>query len=96
MPHRSEPTPREHALSWAVGGLALAAPMAIGGAHPTTQVVLSLAALLLVIAYLRVGDRGLMAVPLTWASLIAVGYTALQLVPLPAFLVGVLSPARPR
>jgi hypothetical protein len=32
-------------------------------------------------------------VPLTWASLIAVGYTALQLVPLPAFLVGVLSPA---
>jgi tetratricopeptide (TPR) repeat protein len=93
MPHRSETTPRERTLSWAVGALALAAPLAIGGAHAATQVVLSLAALALLIAYLRVGDRGVMAVPLTWACAVAVGYTALQLVPLPAFVVGLVSPA---
>jgi Tfp pilus assembly protein PilF len=79
-------------LAWAIGGLALAAILAIGGVHPTTQVVLSLAALLLVGVCAFAARRPLTPVPLMWPALIAVGYTALQMVPLPSGLVAALSP----
>ncbi len=85
----------ESGVSWAIAVLALAAPLAIGGAHPTTQVVLSLATLLLVAAFALTAapERSLRPVPFMWPALIAVGYTALQLVPLPAPLVAALSPS---
>jgi hypothetical protein len=86
---------KERLLSWAIGALALMAPLAIGGAHATTQVLLSLGALLLAAAYagLAEPERALSRVALFWPALIAVAFTALQLLPLPASLVELLSPA---
>jgi hypothetical protein len=84
----------ERALPWAIGGLAAAAVGVVGGVHAPTQVALSAAALVLVAAYAFVlrGERGLRVVPLTLPCAVAVAYTLFQLLPLPAPLVGLLSP----
>lgn len=77
----------------AAGLLALAAPLAVGGAPPAAQLLLSSAALLLLFVYaIMRGDSGLRPVPFFGVALLALGVTLFQLVPLPAFLVGLLSP----
>ncbi len=87
------PDAREQLLTWGVALLTVAAPAAIGGVHPATQVVLSAGALALLIAYVALrGKRGLRPVPFAAVAAVAVGFTLLQVVPLPAGLVGFLSP----
>jgi tetratricopeptide (TPR) repeat protein len=84
---------RERALTWGIAILVMAAPMMIGGAHPSTQVGLAAAAMALLVAYLVVrGSRGLRLVPFAGPAALALGFTVLQLVPLPAGLVAWLSP----
>ncbi|HWE29149.1 MAG TPA: O-antigen ligase family protein, partial [Polyangia bacterium] len=67
--------------------------MLIGAVHPATQVILSAAALALFAAYgwMR-RARGMRTVPFAGAMLLALVFTAIQLVPLPAPLVALLSP----
>lgn len=84
---------RERLLIWGVALLTVAAPAAIGGVHPVTQVVLSAGALVLLAAYVAMrGTRGLRPVPFAGAATLAVTFTVLQVVPLPAALIAWLSP----
>ena len=96
MPPRNDAAPprREAALTVGIGALAIAAPLLIGSVHPPTQVALSTVALVLfaACAWMR-GARGLRLVPFAGAMLLALAFTALQLVPLPAPIVALLSPA---
>jgi O-antigen ligase/tetratricopeptide (TPR) repeat protein len=88
-----QPDARERALAWGVAALTVAAPLAIGGTPVTAQVVLSAAALALLLAYALVRrDRGLRPVPFSGLAALALAFTVLQVVPLPAALVGFLSP----
>ncbi len=74
--------------------LACAAPLAIGGVHPTTQLVLSAAAFALVGALVLTRRHPAAPdPPLLVAMLAACAVTALQLVPLPPALLRFLSPA---
>ncbi|MDB4968033.1 MAG: hypothetical protein JWN44_3722 [Myxococcales bacterium] len=74
--------------------IAFGAAFAIGGVHPPVQLALAAASLALVAAYAFArGKRGLRPVPFAGAAALAVGATIFQLVPLPAWLVGWLSPA---
>jgi O-antigen ligase/tetratricopeptide (TPR) repeat protein len=85
--------PAERILLLGAMLVAVAAPLAIGGALPVTQVVLSAAALALLVAYVLVrGTRGLRPLPFAAAAGVALAFTALQIVPLPAPLVALLSP----
>ncbi len=84
----------ERALAWGVLLLSIAPPLLIGSVHPWTQVGLSLAALVLFGAYaISRGRHGLRVVPFLLPGVIAVGYTILQLVPLPAGFIRWLSPS---
>lgn len=84
---------REAAVPIAVGILVAASVLAVGGAHPTTQVLLSAAALLLLVGYVATrGARGIRPVAFAGAAALALGYTLFQLLPLPAPLVEWLSP----
>lgn len=84
---------RERQLSWAVALVTVAAPVAIGGAHPLTQVVLGGAALALFGLYFAMrGGRPLRPVPYATVAILALGFTVLQVVPLPGSLVAWLSP----
>lgn len=75
-----------YALCWA-------APLLIGAAHPPVQVGLAAAALLLLVALgLGRGNKGIRVTPLAWVMLAALAYTALQLLPLPPWLLAALSP----
>jgi O-antigen ligase/tetratricopeptide (TPR) repeat protein len=83
----------DSALAAAVAALATMAPLAIGSVHPWTQVVLSAAALGVTTVYvLRRGRHGVRLVPFARLLALAAAVTALQLVPLPAPLVHLLSP----
>lgn len=75
--------------------ICLAAPLALGGVHTETQLVLSAVALLLflVTGLVVLSKRGLRVSPLAWVMVVALGWTAFQVLPLPAFLVGLVSPA---
>lgn len=85
---------RERALTLGVILLTATAPIAVGGVHPMTQVVLTAGALALLTAYAAMrGVRGLRVVPFAGAAALAVGFTLLQLVPLPSALVAFVSPA---
>lgn len=80
-------------LLWGVAGLTAAAPLLIGSAHPWTQVALSAVALALTgaLAFLK-RARGLRLAPFLPVALLALGWTLVQLVPLPMALVGALAP----
>lgn len=82
-------------LEWPLYALCLAAPLAIGAVHTDTQLALSAGGLILflVAGLVVLSKRGLRVAPLTWVMIVAIGWTAFQLLPLPAFLVGLLSPA---
>jgi Flp pilus assembly protein TadD len=85
---------KERLPPWGLVVVAAASVLAIGGVHPTTQVLLSVATFGLVAVFaLRVQrQRGLRSIPLLWPAVLATGFTCLQLLPLPgAILVG-LSP----
>ena len=70
----------------------LAAPLMIGGALPWTQVLLSTTVLLVVLAWV-VSRRGEVKMPpFGGLAALALGVTVLQLLPLPAGLLGLLSP----
>ncbi|HZS38112.1 MAG TPA: O-antigen ligase family protein, partial [Polyangia bacterium] len=72
----------------------LAATAAIGGVHPPVQVALSASALLwFAILVWRRGARGLRVLPFVAPAALALGFTLVQLVPLPRALVGLISPA---
>ncbi len=74
--------------------LAAVATLAIGGVHPATQVALGVGTLALVVGYLASrGRTGARIVPFTALFACAAGATLLQLLPLPAPLVELLSPA---
>ena len=79
-------------VTWALVGLVVAAPTAIGGVHPTTQVILSAAALLIALLHFGAGDGRPRVEPFVVAALLGLGWTLVQLVPLPAMLVSWLSP----
>jgi hypothetical protein len=84
---------RDEWLPAAVSVVTVGAVLAIGGVHPATQVLLASLIVLLVGAFILLrGKRGVRAVPFAGVMALAVGVTALQLVPLPAPLVGFLSP----
>lgn len=75
----------------ALAAVMVAAPLLIGGAHPITQVGLSAAALLTAAAYLcRKHDLRLHA--FAWVAVAGLLASMVQLVPLPAGLVRLLSP----
>ncbi len=86
---------RFSSLEWPLYALCFAAPLAIGSVHTETQLALCTTALLLfLVAGLAVlSRRGLRVVPLAWVMLAALGWTALQMLPLPSILVGLVSPA---
>ncbi|HEX4457490.1 MAG TPA: O-antigen ligase family protein [Polyangia bacterium] len=99
MPGSSSVATRAHSR-WdrPLGAIAIAiaavATLAIGGVHPLTQVLLALATLALTAAYLLPrGRTGARVVPFASLLALAAAATALQLVPLPASLVHLLSPA---
>ncbi len=73
--------------------LVVAAPLAIGGVHPTVQVALCALIALWASVELGFNRRGYRASPFLWPALVACSYTALQLLPLPGAVVRVLSPA---
>ncbi|HEY0708790.1 MAG TPA: O-antigen ligase family protein [Polyangia bacterium] len=84
-------TPRRIA-HYTVVLVTIAAPLAIGGARPFVQVVLSAAALVAGGAWL-VSRRGEAKLPpFAGIALLALGFTLLQLLPLPAALVELISP----
>jgi O-antigen ligase/Tfp pilus assembly protein PilF len=84
---------RESTIGWGLAALVVAAPLALGGVHPATQIVLSAAALALAAtAVVARGRHGVRVVPFVAPAVIAVGWTALQLLPLPARLVALVSP----
>lgn len=84
---------RERALAGSIGLLAVAAPLALGGAHPVTQVALSAACCALFVAYLRLrGSRGLRLFPLAIVAGAAVAWSLVQLIPLPSGVVAWASP----
>src|SRR3954453_11044529 len=84
----------ERALTWALAALAVAAPLAIGGVHPWSQVALSSAAFAITLLWLAVRERrGLRLVPFLLPAAVGVGFTLVQLVPLPAVIVGLISPS---
>src|SRR5207244_3820519 len=91
---RSAEPRAESALLLMAAFVAGVAPLAIGGVHVPVQLSLAAAALALFLAYawLR-GERGLRPVAFLGAAVVAVGFTFAQLVPLPAIVVGLLSPA---
>ncbi len=83
----------ERALIWAVSVTAVLATLLIGGVHPWTQVALSALVLALSGVWLALrGRRGVKLAPFTWPALIAVGFTLVQLIPLPSGLVHLISP----
>lgn len=85
---------RAHTLvGAAVSGLAVAAPLMIGGVHPMTQVALSAATMMVagVFAWQHRGEA-LRAVPFAGAAVLATAATFVQLVPLPAAVLAALSP----
>lgn len=85
---------RERMLWAAFPCLALLAVVLIGGVHPSVQVLLSSLALVACLLVVRArGRRGLRLVPLLLPALVAIGWTAVQLVPLPAGMVRIVSPA---
>jgi hypothetical protein len=77
---------------YGVVAVALAAPLLIGGAYPTIQVVLSLGALLAAAAWLASRRMERRLPPFSVVLLLAAAGTAIQLVPLPSGLVDALSP----
>src|SRR5687767_1362192 len=85
---------RERGLAWGIAALVVAAPLCIGGVHPSVQVALSAVTFVLTAVYalyLR-RERGLRFVPLALPAALAVGLTFAQLLPLPSPLVRALSP----
>jgi O-antigen ligase len=83
-----------NAIIIGVAILTAASVAIIGGVHPTTQVLLSAATLLLLGATVVLRDKhGLRRGWFFAAAAVALAATLLQLLPLPAALVGVLSPA---
>ena len=64
MSGQEPPASSERALIWGIVCLVVAAPLAIGSVHPTTQVALSVAGLLLSTAYVVIRRRR--GVKLTW------------------------------
>ena len=99
MPGSSAKATRAHSrwdrpLGAAAVAVAAVATLAIGGVHPATQVALGVAVLALTAAYLASrGKTGARVVPFVSLLALMVVATALQLVPLPAPLVHLLSPA---
>ncbi len=94
MPEVQQPSLTARILTAGVAVVAAVAVLAIGGVHPATQVALSAAALALLCGFLVWRRaRGVRAVPFASAALLALAVTALQLLPLPAPLVRLFSPA---
>jgi hypothetical protein len=84
---------RERALAIGIGLVVVAAPLAIGGARPGTQVVLSAMVMVLSAVYLFARrEHGMRWVALALPAAIALVWTAVQLVPLPPSLLSILSP----
>src|SRR2546421_13101946 len=74
--------------------ISVAAPLCIGGVYPAMQLALSLALMLLTIAYaLTRGQRGLRLVPFVGLFAAFVALDVVQLLPLPAGLLRLVSPA---
>jgi hypothetical protein len=84
----------ERSVFWGLVALTVAAPLLIAGTHPITQVCLSIGALLLTAYYVLVVRRskGLRPVAMVLPMAIAIGFTMLQLIPLPLDLIERLSP----
>jgi tetratricopeptide (TPR) repeat protein len=84
---------REGRIRWGVVAVVAAAPLSIGGAHAITQVLLSAAMLALAAAHVYARARhGTRWIDLAAPIALGVAAMLLQLVPLPASLVGLLSP----
>jgi O-antigen ligase len=72
--------------------VALAAPLLIGGALPWAQVALSFAMMLVTAAWIVSRGGEVKMPPFGGLAALAVGFTILQLIPMPAGVVGALSP----
>jgi tetratricopeptide (TPR) repeat protein len=89
----SPPTRYEPLLIYGVAVIACAAPLAIGSVHPTTQLIMSAATLLLACGYVASRGRyGVRVTPFVAVAALGALLTAAQLVPLPGGLVRLLSP----
>ncbi|MCU1279933.1 MAG: hypothetical protein JWM53_3479, partial [bacterium] len=98
MERRSDEQGRHERWDAVIGitaaSIAAVAALLIGGAHATTQLALSAALLLLAVAYaVTRGRRGIRIVPFAALFAAFVVLDLMQLVPLPAELVRMLSPA---